>query len=94
MNAGLFLILPFSEAGHVLKFFFFQKFEPQRSYKLGSYIKKSVYTSCLVDVVRRRPPIMETLRLYNFRNFGATLLGFSWRESCKMGLFPFVRSPF
>ena len=31
---------------------------------------------CLSFVVRRRPPIRETLQWDNFRNFGATLLGF------------------
>ena len=30
----------------------------------------------LFVVVRRRPPIMETLQWDNFCNFGATLLGF------------------
>ena len=38
------LNFPFSEAGHVLKLFaFFVKFEPQYSYKHGSYKTKSVY---------------------------------------------------
>ena len=42
VKADLFLIFPFSEAGHVLKMFlFFEKFEPQRSYKQGSYEKQS-----------------------------------------------------
>ena len=35
-------LLFFTEAGHVLKMFlFFEKFEPQRSYKHGSYKKKA-----------------------------------------------------
>ena len=35
------------------------------------------YKSCRIDVVvRRRPPIMETLQWDNFCNFGATLLVF------------------
>ena len=43
VKAELFLIFPFSEAGHVLNLFlFFEKFEPQRSHKHGSYKKQSV----------------------------------------------------
>jgi len=42
VKTKLFLFFPFSEAGHVLKMFlFFEKFEPQRSYKQGSYRKKA-----------------------------------------------------
>ena len=41
VKAELFLIFLYSEAGNVLKLFlFFVKFEPQRSYKHGSYKKK------------------------------------------------------
>ena len=37
VKAYLFLIFPFSEAGHVLNLFlFFERFEPQRSYEHGS----------------------------------------------------------
>ena len=44
VKAEFFLIFPFSEAGHVLKMFLFnEKFEPQRSYKHGSYKTNSVY---------------------------------------------------
>ena len=44
VKADLFLIFPFSEAGHALNLFlFFERFESQRSYKHGSY-KESVYT--------------------------------------------------
>ena len=43
VKTKLFLFFPFSEAGHVLKMFlFFEKFEPQRSYKNGSYSTFSV----------------------------------------------------
>ena len=41
VKTKLFLFFPFSEAGHVLKMLFFEKFEPQRSYKQGSYRKKA-----------------------------------------------------
>ena len=42
VKTKLFLFFPFSEAGHVLKMFLFlEKFEPQCSYKQGSYIKKA-----------------------------------------------------
>ena len=42
--AKTFLIFSQSEAGHVLKLFLFsQIFEPQRSYKHGSYSTNSVY---------------------------------------------------
>ena len=43
VKADLFLIFPFSEAGHALNLFlFFERFEPQRSYKHGFYEKKRV----------------------------------------------------
>ena len=42
VKADLFLIFPFSEAGHVLNLFlFFERFEPQRSYKRGFHISPS-----------------------------------------------------
>jgi len=45
VKTKLFLFFPFSEAGHVLKMFlFFEKFEPQRSYKQGSYKKNACTT--------------------------------------------------
>ena len=42
----MFLFFCQTEARHVLKMFLiFEKFEPQRSYKHGSYSRKSVYYS-------------------------------------------------
>ena len=45
VKAELFLIFPYSEAGHVLKMLlFFVKFEPQHYYKQGSFKKKACTT--------------------------------------------------
>ena len=42
VKCELFLNFAFSEAGYILRLFlFFEKFEPQRSYKHDSYEKKA-----------------------------------------------------
>ena len=46
IEAVMFLFFLSTEARHVLSMFLiFKKFEPQRSYKHGSYSRKSVYRS-------------------------------------------------
>ena len=45
IEAEMFLFFCQTEARHVLRMFLiFKKFEPQRSYKHGSYSRKSVYS--------------------------------------------------
>jgi len=46
IEAVMFLFFFLTEARHVLSMFLiFKKFEPQRSYKHGSYSRKSVYNA-------------------------------------------------
>ena len=48
----MFLFFFSTEARHVLSMFLiFKKFEPQRSYKHGSYSRKSVYLYASKDLV-------------------------------------------
>ena len=55
VKADMFLIFPFSEAGHALNLFsFFERFESQRSYKHGSYKRNSVYIHSIIEYLGSR----------------------------------------